>query len=188
MVQRLHAGYWQELPALCLGNDATFETNVISDATPYGNRLLWITVICSSILIYSGEVTFLHYPDYRQVRGQGQLLNSLPGAQRDSLMCWRSPQRVFVIMTALTWALWLKMVCSVCHPAVTLVRLAYMWVNYFAVIDNSGMVDFKVTKIQHLVLPCIIRYLKVSIKLTISTKSNLKTGVNYILLTSFGQS
>lgn len=30
-----------ELPALCLGSEATFEANVIADVAPYGN-----TVIC----------------------------------------------------------------------------------------------------------------------------------------------
>lgn len=69
MVQRLHAGNGQELPALCLGKYAAFETNVISDATPYGNRLLWLTVICSTILTHCREVTFLHEPHYREVRG-----------------------------------------------------------------------------------------------------------------------
>lgn len=35
MVRRLHAGNLQDLPALCLGKDATFETNVTSDAIRY---------------------------------------------------------------------------------------------------------------------------------------------------------
>lgn len=54
-----------------LGIDATLKTDVISDATPYGNRLVWLAVICCAILIYSGEVTFLDDPVYREVRGQG---------------------------------------------------------------------------------------------------------------------
>lgn len=120
MVRRLHAGNWQALPALCLGKDATFETNSISDATAYGNRLV---VYCY----------FQHRIDLQR-RSYLSAWPPLQGGQRsrltteqplrclgyrDSLMRWRPPQWVFVIMTALTWALCLNMLSSLeRHPAV----------------------------------------------------------------------
>ena len=85
--------------SLCLGKDATFEIHVINDTAPYGNGLLWLP--SSSLFIYSCEVTPVHDPRYREVRGQGSLQSNLSGAYRDSMM--RPSQQVFVVMKVLPW-------------------------------------------------------------------------------------